>query len=145
LLARALGVFLQIEDLEAQLFAERCLEPIALGVDDADLSLGVIDLLDHRHVLVEIDRARLFVVARLELSTHAEGALGGRQDRLFHRLDQDGRVDTLFLADLVDDALEGESALLHGKSPLGSECPRSNRSRDSETKDEVRLGDPVER
>ena len=75
LLARALGVFVEVEDLEAELLAELGLEAVALGVDGADLALVVVDLLDDGHVLEEIDGAGLLVEARLELAVDAERRL----------------------------------------------------------------------
>ncbi len=105
LLLRLVGVFRHVEDLEAELLAGLGLEPVALGVVDADLALLVLHRVGDRHVLKEIDGTGLVVVAGLELTGHAEGSLRRRENRLLHRLDQDLGIDPLLLTDLLDDVL----------------------------------------
>ena len=123
-------VLLVVEDLEQQLVAGFRLEAVAGGVLQRDfLAAGAfqhrghhlpgrhvrhrLEPLSRRHLvdddddLEQIDAARLLVELRLHLAMHAEGALGGGQDRLFQRLDQHGSVDVLVFGDLVEDQAEG--------------------------------------
>ena len=104
LLAGALHVAGQVEDLEAQLLTRLRLEPMTLGVFHGDLKLGIIDLVDDGHVLEEVDRAGLFVVASFKLTVRTKGALGRGEDGLFGGLHKHRSVNALFLADQVDDA-----------------------------------------
>ena len=105
LLARFVGVFLEIEDLKAQLFAEVRFQAVALGVLLRDLTLRIAHVLDDRHVLEQIDLTDRLIVARLELTIRPERTLGSRQDRLLHRLDQNLRVDPFLTTHLIDDVL----------------------------------------
>jgi hypothetical protein len=139
LLAGALGVFLQVEDLEAELFAELGVEAVALGVDRADLALGVLDASRRRSCTGRGRPRRCPRCTGLELAVDPERALGGGQDRLLHRLDQDLGVDALLLADLVDDAQQRKCALLHGCSPLERAMSAQSFKRGSEAVDQVRL------
>ena len=83
------------------------MRPKALAGDvEGDLPFGIGHRFDHGHVLEEVDRAGVFVVAGLELASRTERRLRGLQDRRFHGLDQDLPVDSLLLGDLVDDVTQ---------------------------------------
>ena len=81
-------------------------------------------VLDHVDDEEQVDRAGVLVELRLHLAVLAEGPLGGGQDRLLERLDQDLAVDVLVLGHLVEDHVEvgtfAHDALLKGPgdSPL---------------------------
>src|SRR5207244_230119 len=77
------------------------------------LVLGVLDVLDHRLDLEQLDLAQLGVELGLDVLLVAEGLLGRRQHRLLERLHDDAAVDTLLLAHLLDDAVQ---VRLHGAS-----------------------------
>src|SRR5262249_15837821 len=90
-------ILLVVEDLEKELVADVGLEVEALGVRDGDLLAFVPRRhgLDDDDDLEEVDAARLLVELGFHLAMHAEGALGGRQDGLLERLDEDCTVDVL--------------------------------------------------
>jgi hypothetical protein len=113
LLPRLVAIRLEVEDLKPELLAEVGLEAVAARILDGDLALRVLHVLDDRHVLEEIDVARVAVEARLELPGHPEGPLRGREDRLLHGLDQDAGFDALLFADLLDDGVERNARALH--------------------------------
>ena len=102
-------VLLVVEDLEQQLVADLGLEAGPLRVVEGDLLALVArrDGLDDDDDLEEVDAAGLFVELGLHLAVHAEGVLGGGQDGLLERLDQDAPVDVLVFGDLVEDQAEG--------------------------------------
>src|SRR6266849_22888 len=70
------------------------------------LVLGVLDVLDHRLDLEQLDLAQLGVELGLDVLLVAEGLLGRRQHRLLERLQDDVAVDALLLAHLLDDAIQ---------------------------------------
>jgi hypothetical protein len=76
------------EDLEAELLAHAPLETQLLRVFERDLAVVVGHVVDHGHVLEEVDLAGVLVEARLELAVGAEDALRGLEDRLFDGLDE---------------------------------------------------------
>ncbi len=124
LLLRLLGVLGQVEDLEAEILTDlSVVEAVASGVLDRDLTLRIVDFLHDRHELIEVDVPRFVAEAGLELTSHPERALGGRQDGLLHRLDQHGGIDALLLADLLDDALQRHT-LLHIRHSFNRTCRR---------------------
>src|SRR6185369_14130217 len=106
LIAGLLGVLRAPEDLEAELLAERGVEPMLLHVLDADLPLRLAHGLDHGHVLEEVDLAGVLVEAGFKLTGRPEDALGGLEDRRLDSLDQDLLVDPLLFRDLLEDAAE---------------------------------------
>ena len=113
LLGGLLGVRRVPEDLEAELLAHLRLEAEALRVLDRDLAVVVGHVVDHGHVLEEVDLAGVLVEARLELAVRAEHALRRLEDGLFDRLHEARLVDPLVLRDHLDRLEEGEvSALL---------------------------------
>jgi hypothetical protein len=113
LLARLVAIGLEVEDLEAELLTELRLEAVTARVLHRDLALRVLHILDDRHVLEQVDVARVAVEARLELAGHSEGPLRSGEDRLLHGLHQDAGLDALLLADLLDDGVERNARALH--------------------------------
>src|SRR5437016_4576906 len=77
------------------------------------LVLRVLDVLDHRLDLEQLDLAQLGVELGLDVLLVAEGLLGRRQHRFLERLHDDAAVDALLLAHLLDDAVQ---VRLHGAS-----------------------------
>ncbi len=101
----------QIEDLKAELVADaqrtvRVIEPVPARIFQSDLAILVIDLVDHGHVELQIDRPRLLVERGLEVTLGAELAFGGRENGLLDGLDEDLGLDALVGADLVDDIFQ---------------------------------------
>jgi hypothetical protein len=112
LLAGLVGVGVEVEDLEAEILTDlRVGEAVAPGVGEGDLLLLVLDLLDHRHPLDEVDVARLLVVAGLQLAADAELTLRRRHDGLLHRLDEDLLIEALLATDLLDDVVQRHASL----------------------------------
>jgi hypothetical protein len=108
------------EHLETQLFAEIGFETMLARQVRRNLALRLRDVLHHPHVLEEIDRARLGVVLRFELSGWTECRLRRLENGRLHRLDQDGLVDAFLLGDLIDDqaqiAYQVRSLCCHGST-----------------------------
>jgi hypothetical protein len=102
LLGRLLRIGRVPEDLETELLAQLGVEAAVLGIFEADLAVLVGRIVHDRHVLEQVDLARVFVEARLELPHRAEHALGRFEDRLLHRLDEPRLVDAFVFRDHLD-------------------------------------------
>ena len=106
------------EDLEAELLAELGLEPAPSGRPRArSRARARRRIVDHGHVLEEVDLPGVLVEAGLELAVRAEGALRGLEDGCLDRLDQDLLVDALVLGDHFDGREEADIGAL--RSGLG--------------------------
>jgi hypothetical protein len=104
---------LEVEDLEAELLAELRLEAVTARVLDRDLALRVVHLLDDRHVLEEVDVARVAVEARLELAVGAEGRLAAVRIACSMVSTRTLASMPFSLADLLDDGVERNARALH--------------------------------
>ena len=78
-----------------------------------DLAIGILHLVHHGNELEQFNLADLFVVVGFQIARVAEFLVGGSQDSLFERLQNDPLLDPLLLDDLVDGMLEAE-ARFHG-------------------------------
>src|SRR4030095_594295 len=77
LLARFLGVARMPEDLKPELLADLGLETVLAGDVERDVAFRLGDLLDHDHVLEQLDLTRIQVEPRLELARRSEHRLSG--------------------------------------------------------------------
>src|SRR5881409_2981652 len=98
---------------------EQLVADLGLRVDlrarhlERHLVLGVLDVLDHRLDLEQLDLPQVGVELGLDVLLVAERFMGRRQHRFLERLHDDAAVDTLLLAHLLDDAVQ---VRLHGAS-----------------------------
>jgi len=96
-----------LRELRQQLVTDLGLRvELFLGILHRHLIRGIRDLVDDGFDLEELDLADVRVELRLDLMLETELPARRGQHRLFESGDDDAFVDTLFLADLLDDAIQ---------------------------------------